>query len=188
MIMNLVVTITLEDRFYDLLEELLPAIGGRVRRSVKKEIAARVDKKAEVAVSIASERTGAQTAELQEADAPAESAVTAEQPQTPERPQIPGQPQDATAEPRNYSMEAREIMHRTRQRIEGEDYLTNTKGEGYTKYHKALREQFLFFAATLGVDKPGNINSSEMLDNFAQMCDDLYIADDGKLETRKAPF
>ncbi|MDO5395806.1 MAG: hypothetical protein Q4F07_07570 [Bacteroidales bacterium] len=161
--MNLIVTITLEDRFYDLLEELLPAIGGRVRRSVKKEIAARVEEGAEVAVSIMQE-------------------PPQQQPQTPE------QPQDAAAEPRNYSMEAREIIHRTRQRIEGEDYLTNTKGEGYTKYHTALRDQFLFFAATLGVDKPGNINSPEMLDNFAQMCDDLYIADDGKLETRKAPF
>ena len=50
--------------------------------------------------------------------------------------------------------DVRAAIHKTRQRIEGEDYKENTDGEAYKKYHKPLTAQFKNIAALLGADKP----------------------------------
>lgn len=75
--------------------------------------------------------------------------------------------------------DVRDAMHRTRQRIEGEDYKNNTDSEGYQKYHKQLTSQFKMIAAFLGSDKPSTLEP-EKRQSFIEQCDEL-IVEDGKV-------
>lgn len=75
----------------------------------------------------------------------------------------------------------REAMHRTRQRIEGEDYKNNTDSDGYKKYHKALTAQFKNIAALLGSDKPSTLPADKRA-SFIQQCDELVLQD-GEITT-----
>jgi len=77
--------------------------------------------------------------------------------------------------------DVREAMHRTRQRIEGEDYKNNTNSEGYKKYHKPLTAQFKNIAALLGSDKPSTLPADKRA-SFIQQCDELVVKD-GEITT-----
>jgi hypothetical protein len=76
-------------------------------------------------------------------------------------------------------------MHRTRQRIEGEDYKENTDSELYKKYHKALTAQFKQIASLLGADKPSTLPADKR-SSFIQQCDELIVKD-GNI-TVKVPY
>lgn len=114
-------------------------------------------------------KTKAQPAEAQEAEQPAEAAQEAEQPA-----------EDPTEE------DVRAAMHRTRQRIEGEDYKENTDSELYKKYHKQLTANFKNIAALLGADKPSALPADKRASFIAQ-CDGLIIGGD-EMITTKVPF
>lgn len=77
--------------------------------------------------------------------------------------------------------DVREAMHRTRQRIEGEDYKNNTDSEGYKKYHKQLTANFKNIAALLGSDKPSTLPADKRA-SFIQQCDELVVKD-GEITT-----
>lgn len=84
---------------------------------------------------------------------------------------------------RQYTEEdIREAMHRTRQRIEGENYKTNTDGEAYQRYHRQLTGAFKNIAATLGAEKPSALPPDKRLD-FIRQCDELSLSADGNLVT-----
>lgn len=78
--------------------------------------------------------------------------------------------------------DVRAAMHRTRQRIEGEDYRDNVKGELYQKYHKPLTVQFKNIAALLGADKPSALPEDKR-ETFIQQCEELKIMEDGTIGT-----
>lgn len=80
----------------------------------------------------------------------------------------------------------RAAMHKTRQRIEGEDYKENTNGDLYKKYHKPLTAQFKNIAALLGADKPSALPSDKIA-NFIEQCDGLQIMEDGTIGSN-CPF
>ena len=82
--------------------------------------------------------------------------------------------------------DVRAAMHRTRTRIEGEDYKENTDGELYKKYHKQLTAQFKNISAILGAEKPSAI-SADKRESFINRCDELVIGDDGTITT-KCPY
>ena len=82
--------------------------------------------------------------------------------------------------------DVRAAMHKTRQRIEGEDYKENTDGEAYKKYHKPLTAQFKNIAALLGADKPSALPSDKIA-SFIDQCDHLQIMDDGTIGSN-CPF
>lgn len=82
--------------------------------------------------------------------------------------------------------DVRAAMHRTRTRIEGEDYKENTDGELYKKYHKQLTAQFKNISAVLGADKPSALPADKR-ESFINQCDELVIGDDGTVTT-KCPF
>lgn len=82
--------------------------------------------------------------------------------------------------------DVRAAMHKTRQRIEGEDYKENTNGEAYKKYHKPLTAQFKNIAALLGADKPSALPSDKIA-NFIEQCDGLQIMEDGTIGSN-CPF
>ena len=92
----------------------------------------------------------------------------------------------APAGPKELSeQDIREAMHRTRQRIEGEDYKNNTDSEGYKKYHKQLTATFKNIAALLGSDKPSTLPADKR-ELFIKQCDKLIVKD-GEIIT-EAPF
>lgn len=76
--------------------------------------------------------------------------------------------------------DVRAAMHRTRQRIEGEDYRDNVTGEQYQKYHKPLTAQFKNMAALLGADKPSALPEDQRA-TFIKQCDELKIMEDGTI-------
>lgn len=76
--------------------------------------------------------------------------------------------------------DVRAAMHRTRQRIEGEDYKDNPTGEMYQKYHKPLTAQFKNIAALLGSDKPSTLPEDKR-EQFIKQCDELKIMKDGTI-------
>lgn len=82
--------------------------------------------------------------------------------------------------------DVRAAMHKTRQRIEGEDYKENTNGDLYKKYHKPLTAQFKNIAALLGSDKPSALPSDKIA-NFIEQCDGLQIMEDGTIGSN-CPF
>ena len=82
--------------------------------------------------------------------------------------------------------DVRAAMHRTRTRIEGEDYKENTDGEKYQKYHKQLTANFKNISALLGADKPSALPADKR-ESFIKQCDELVIGDDGTITT-KCPY
>lgn len=99
-------------------------------------------------------------------------------------------PQDesqAEAEEKPLTAEdVRAAMHKTRQRIEGEDYKENTNGDLYKKYHQPLTATFKNIAALLGAEKPSALPPDKIA-SFMEQCDELRIMDDGTIGP-KLPF
>ena len=115
-------------------------------------------------------------AEQAASEAPAEAAAPG--PET--APVEDEEPKELTEE------DVRAAMHRTRTRIEGEDYKENTDGEKYQKYHKQLTANFKNISALLGADKPSALPADKR-ESFIKQCDELVIGDDGTITT-KCPF
>ncbi len=122
-----------------------------------------------------------QEAAANEADANGEQVAEQEEAKAEEAaPQDEGQAK-AQAEQKPLTAEdVRAAMHKTRQRIEGEDYKENTNGDLYKKYHKPLTAQFKNIAALLGADKPSALPSDKIA-NFIEQCDGLQIMEDGTI-------
>lgn len=94
---------------------------------------------------------------------------------------------EAEAEQKPLTAEdVRAAMHKTRKRIEGEDYKENTNGEAYKKYHKPLTAQFKNIAALLGAEKPSALPPDKIA-NFIEQCDGLQIMEDGTIGSN-CPF
>lgn len=91
-------------------------------------------------------------------------------------------PQDNTSKELTEE-DVRAAMHRTRVRIEGEDYKENTDGELYKKFHKQLTAQFKNISALLGADKPSALPADKR-ESFITQCDELLIGDDGTIMTK----
>lgn len=93
----------------------------------------------------------------------------------------PAEDKPAEEKPKELTAEdVRAAMHRTRQRIEGEDYKDNTESELYQKYHKELTRQFKNIAATLGADKPSAL-PEENRKSFIEQCDLLAVLENGEV-------
>lgn len=130
-----------------------------------------------------------QEAEANEADANGEQVAEQEEAKAEEAaPQNEGQAKaQAEAEQKPLTAEdVRAAMHKTRQRIEGEDYKENTNGEAYKKYHKPLTAQFKNIAALLGAEKPSALPPDKIAD-FIEQCNGLQIMEDGTIGSN-CPF
>lgn len=94
---------------------------------------------------------------------------------------------EAQAEQKPLTAEdVRAAMHKTRQRIEGEDYKENTNGDLYKKYHKSLTAQFKNIAALLGAEKPSALPPDKIAD-FIEQCNGLQVMEDGTIGSN-CPF
>lgn len=192
--MELLVKLTLSDRLFGLLEDKLPNLGRRIEKSVSKELGAQVRRESNIAIEVSTD-DGTQTEESDPVAVevtPRPEAVAADAPKTVAEPQ-PAEPQPAvsgaaTADPKTVAEVIREIMHRARQRFEGEDYKENAGSENYKKYHKPLSRIFIQIAMQLGYEKPSYIDTPEKADAFRAMCDELVLDDNGNVTAPNAPF
>ena len=123
--------------------------------------------------------------QAEEAEAPA--GDSAEAPAS-EQPAAEAPSDAAPAEVKALTVEdVREAMRRARVRIEGEDWETNTTGEGYTKYHRQLNATFKNIAALFGSDKPSTL-SEDKFASFIEQCDELIVGADGTITTKYPPY
>lgn len=85
-------------------------------------------------------------------------------------------------------VDVREAMDRTRKRIEGENYKTQTDSELYKKWHRALTGWFKNTATVCGAaePKPSVLPDSESRAKFIACCDAVYVKDDELVEN--CPF
>lgn len=150
------------------------------KRGRKKKEEAATDKPEPTKESAEDEQ---QEAAANEADANGEQVAEQE-----EAPQNEGQAKaQAEAEQKPLTAEdVRAAMHKTRQRIEGEDYKENTNGDLYKKYHKPLTAQFKNIAALLGAEKPSALPPDKIA-NFIEQCNGLQIMEDGTIGSN-CPF
>ena len=195
--MDLLVTLTLSDRLFSLLEDKLPNLGRRIEKAVTKELGASVRAESNITLSTPPD-SGEITAEIIP-DTPAESKKSSRarrakaDREVVETPALPEDPTTVKADQTALEISPsadissdksageiiREIMHRTRQRFEGEDYKENTESEAYKKYHRALTSQFKQIAVTLGYEKPSHIDDPEKIKAFAAECDALSVDEKG---------
>lgn len=126
-----------------------------------------------------------QEAAANEADANGEQV--AEQGEAKAEEAAPKDEGQAEAEQRPLTAEdVRAAMHKTRQRIEGEDYKENTNGDLYKKYHKPLTATFKNIAALLGAEKPSALPPDKIA-SFMEQCDELRVMEDGTIGSN-CPF
>lgn len=128
-----------------------------------------------------------QEAAANEADANGEQVAEQEEAKAEESaPQNEGQAKTEAEEKPLTAEDVRAAMHKTRKRIEGEDYLENTKGDLYKKYHKPLTATFKNIAALLGAEKPSALPPDKIA-SFMEQCDELRVMEDGTIGP-KLPF
>ena len=84
------------------------------------------------------------------------------------------------------ALDVRAAMDRCRKRIEGEGYATDTKSEGYTKYHKKLTAKFKEVSVFLGADKPSALPEDKR-SQFIEEVDKLDLMEDGTID-KPLPF
>ena len=108
-----------------------------------------------------------------EGEAPAESEAAPEA--EAEAPAESAGPKELTEQ------DIRDAMHRTRQRIEGENYKDETDGELYQKYHRQLTSWFKNTAALFGADKPSALEGQDNRQAFIAECDRLQVLEDGTI-------
>ena len=122
-----------------------------------------------------------QEAAANESDANGEQVAEQEEAKDEEAaPQNEGQAKTESEEKPLTAEDVRAAMHKTRKRIEGEDYLENTKGDLYKKYHKPLTATFKNIAALLGAEKPSALPSDKIA-SFMEQCDELRVMEDGTI-------
>lgn len=97
----------------------------------------------------------------------------------------------APAEPAEQNKEYTEVdvraaMHKTRQRIEGENYKEQPDSEGYKKWHKVLTKWFKNTAAFCGAEKPSALPDSKSRYQFIRSCEGVKVVNDELVE--ECPF
>lgn len=121
--------------------------------------------------------------EAPEAEAPAEEAAPEPEPEAEAEAPAEAEPKELTEQ------DIRDAIHRTRQRIEGENYKDETDGELYKKYHRQLTSWFKNTAALLGSDKPSALITEKGQDEarqFIEECDRLEVLEDGTIGIKEA--
>lgn len=144
-------------------------------------------KKKEYAAADKPEPTKEPAGDEQQEAAANEADANGEQEEAKAEEAAPQDERQAEAEEKPLTAEdVRAAMHKTRQRIEGEDYKENTNGDLYKKYHKPLTATFKNIAALLGAEKPSALPPDKIA-SFMEQCDELRIMDDGTIGP-KLPF
>lgn len=105
-----------------------------------------------------------------------------ENPQAEPAPAEPA-PAEPAAQNKEYTeVDVRAAMHKTRQRIEGENYKEQPDSEGYKKWHKVLTTWFKNTAAFCGAEKPSALPDSNSRYQFIRSCEGVKVVNDELVE------
>ncbi len=105
-----------------------------------------------------------------------------ENPQAEPAPAEPA-PAEPAAQNKEYTeVDVRAAMHKTRQRIEGENYKEQPDSEGYKKWHKVLTTWFKNTAAFCGAEKPSALPDSKSRYQFIRSCEGVKVVNDELVE------
>lgn len=178
--MELLLTITLSDRLFALLEDKLPNLGRRVEKAITKELGAQTRRESSISVEVNA------CALPTPANAEPSIAETAPAPCHEVEAEAAPEPAAQEAEKELTEVDVRAAMDRTRRRIEGENYKEDTNSEGYKKWHRVLTGQFKAIAALHGADKPSALPDHASRAAFIAEVDELIIKN-GEL-TVEVPF
>lgn len=100
-----------------------------------------------------------------------------------ENPQAEPAPAEPAAQNKEYTeVDVRAAMHKTRQRIEGENYKEQPDSEGYKKWHKVLTTWFKNTAAFCGAEKPSALPDSKSRYQFIRSCEGVKVVNDELVE------
>lgn len=92
-------------------------------------------------------------------------------------------PAEPAAQNKEYTeVDVRAAMHKTRQRIEGENYKEQPDSEGYKKWHKVLTTWFKNTAAFCGAEKPSALPDSNSRYQFIRSCEGVKVVNDELVE------
>ena len=92
-------------------------------------------------------------------------------------------PAEPAAQNKEYTeVDVRAAMHKTRQRIEGENYKEQPDSEGYKKWHKVLTTWFKNTAAFCGAEKPSALPDSKSRYQFIRSCEGVKVVNDELVE------
>ena len=92
-------------------------------------------------------------------------------------------PAEPAAQNKEYTeVDVRAAMHKTRQRIEGDNYKEQPDSEGYKKWHKVLTGWFKNTAAFCGAEKPSALPDSNSRYQFIQCCEHVKVENDELVE------
>lgn len=191
--MNATLTLTLSDRLFELLEDKLPNLGKRMKRAVKKEIGNALDSDSSLDIKITPSRSAegetgqAACTTADEIEVKIEAKETVPAPAAAAAPAAAPTAAAKEIDPKDIPPMIREIIDRTRRRIEGDDYDLNTTSEARQRYHKPLSDILIEIANSLGYKKPSLINTAEALAQFEKASSEIYINDKGELDT-ETPF
>lgn len=100
-----------------------------------------------------------------------------------ENPQVEPAPAEPAEQNKEYTeVDVRAAMHKTRQRIEGENYKEQPDSEGYKKWHKVLTAWFKNTAAFCGAEKPSALPDSKSRYQFIRSCEGVKVVGDELVE------
>ena len=103
--------------------------------------------------------------------------------ENPQAEPAPAEPAEQSAQNKEYTeVDVRAAMHKTRQRIEGENYKEQPDSEGYKKWHKVLTTWFKNTAAFCGAEKPSALPDSKSRYQFIRSCEGVKVVNDELVE------
>lgn len=103
--------------------------------------------------------------------------------ENPQAEPAPAEPAEQSAQNKEYTeVDVRAAMHKTRQRIEGENYKEQPDSEGYKKWHKVLTTWFKNTAAFCGAEKPSALPDSNSRYQFIRSCEGVKVVNDELVE------
>ena len=178
--MELLLTVTLSDRLFALLEEKLPNLNRRFEQATTKDLDTRTRRASSISVEVNA------CALPTPANAEPSIAETAPAPCHEVEAEAAPEPAVHEVEKELTEVDVRAAMDRTRRRIEGENYKEDTNSEGYKKWHRALTGRFKQIATILGADKPSALPDHASRAAFIAEVDELIIKN-GEL-TVEVPF
>ena len=98
-------------------------------------------------------------------------------------PEVENPQAEPAAQNKEYTeVDVRAAMHKTRQRIEGENYKEQPDSEGYKKWHKVLTTWFKNTAAFCGAEKPSALPDSNSRYQFIRSCEGVKVVNDELVE------
>lgn len=173
--MDLKITITLNDRLYELLEDKLPSLGKRVEWAVKRQIASEVHRQSEIEITPTPTPAGAEKTAEQMTAEEKDAAILKTAEKIKEHLGVQSVVVNDLRKP--IKERVREIIDATRQRVHGDEA---------DKHRPLFNQHMRQLAKCVGFEKPTDITDENALEEFIHRCGAMTF--NGEKYESEAPF